>query len=219
MIIYCVSPGQAASTAFWNLVWNILELTNQRYEKYYLVGAKVASANKKYKITATELYEKANENNNTIYVIKSHEKFNDIILNEDDIVFMSVRNLYQAMESGTKKDKSIEPKKLLERYIKFYQQWKDDSDYIIQFDKFIHDKKQIVKDVSRFLKISLTESQIEKLVEDNDNIPFSYAETLLTQRHIQSNKTYTHNIDKLSKKIIECVKEKESDDSLSELFQ
>lgn len=213
MVIYCPSPGQSGSTAFWNLVWNIFELKGIKCKKYLL-----SPLRRSHCIDYKSLKAECKKNKDTTFIIKAHERFG-ALLDENDAAFMIVRNLYQALSSGLKKERGVKPEQLINRYIRFYKQWKNDCGYIIQFDDFVNNKKEVVKNISHKLKLPLKESQVEKLIQDNNNIDYNYSETLLTRNHIHSKHTnYIHDLKSIPSNAMKYLKELEQEEELKELF-
>lgn len=191
-IYWCASPGQAASTAFWNLLVDIHERKNIKYKKYLLSDVEDTPI----QISYENLCNQVEDDKDITYIIKCHSKPINFKLQKNDKIFLSVRDLYQASMSGRIRKNAFDALKLIDvirNYLTIYDEWRVYEHFLIPFKSFVFEKKDFIKELLPIINLEFEEEEIEELIDANDNIELNYQQTLLSERHITSNKKYLHD--------------------------
>lgn len=191
-IYWCTSPGQAASTAFWNLLVDIHEKKNIKYKKYLLSNVEDIPI----QISYESLCKQVEQDKDTVFIVKCHTKPTNFKLHKNDKIFLSIRDLYQAsISAGFRKNifDSLILIDVIRNYLSIYDEWIVYEHFLIPFKSFVFHKKDFIKELLPIINFDFDDKEIEDLILANNNIEFNYQKTLLSERHITSNQKYLHD--------------------------
>ena len=216
-VIFCAGMTQSGSTAFWNLIKFIFDEFSIKYD-YCIIPSfdNMNRASKPPRINYKD-FSKYRENQTKPMISKIHGMV-DLSIKENDFVFLSTRDLFQSTISARKKSRGLSDRKIIDRNLKIYDDWKPLASYVVEFDYLVNNQEKLIEDVCSVFNLDVTKKEIKNIKNKLNNIPTNqYNKYLLTPRHIQSNYKFYHDLSDIpysTKKYLDSIKEKKEYEGL-----